>query len=284
MLKLENMKRYLEYIVLSGYVKDEKPLSLFLIGKPETGKSSLIMVMKNYPNTSYHNDMSFKGLIDFILPKIEHNEISHILIPDFINVLAHKKAADALMPQLNSLMEEGIKDLKFYGSDRTFSRHLNGGVITGITKEMFDKRIVFWRNIGFLSRMLFMTYGYSESTQIEIHKYIKNGGKPNLKIGTKLSIGRYKLNSIPIIISQDISNDIELLTKTIVTQTSSYLIWLDGDKRNIDLKKYGFRLHIQLRTLAKSIALYNKEKEVTKEHINELLSFSSFMNFNYNEL
>jgi len=93
MIGVDEIKRFMELVVLTGYLKDEKPLSLFLVGKPETGKSSLISSMRGYPNTLYFNDLSYKGFIEEVVPLYEKGQKTHILIPDFINVLSHKRAS-----------------------------------------------------------------------------------------------------------------------------------------------------------------------------------------------
>ena len=290
MIGVDEIKRFMELVVLTGYLKDEKPLSLFLVGKPETGKSSLISSMRGYPNTLYFNDLSYKGFIEEVVPLYEKGQKTHILIPDFINVLSHKRASDALIPALNSVMQEGLDESKFYGSIRRFDKTVYMGVITGITKEMFDTRIILWRNIGFLTRMLVATYGYTNETRVRIHEHIRNG-KGNEKEKPEKDFSRFRQESLIVHLPPDIAEKIELLASTVAYQTSRYLLWIDGAKREIDLTKYGFRLHQQLRALVKASALYNERRVegkdewiVSGEDVKDIVNLSKFMNFDFTNI
>ena len=239
MIKLDSIKKLMECAVISGYLKDEQPISLFLIGRPESGKSELIKVMRDFPNTFYTNDLSYKGCVDYVLPEVENNKISHILIPDFINIVSHKKAAATLVPLLNSLMSEGLKDLKIYGTKKEYRDPLFCGVITGITKEIFDKKIIYWRNIGFLTRMLVVTYGYTQLTKMAIHEYIRSGNYNNrIKPGADLTnIDKFRLRGLSVEIPKDIAKDICALANAeggyiiIGVDDTGRIVGFKGDKR-----------------------------------------------------
>jgi len=289
MIKLDSIKKLMECAVISGYLKDEQPISLFLIGRPESGKSELIKVMRDFPNTFYTNDLSYKGCVDYVLPEVENNKISHILIPDFINIVSHKKAAATLVPLLNSLMSEGLKDLKIYGTKKEYRDPLFCGVITGITKEIFDKKIIYWRNIGFLTRMLVVTYGYTQLTKMAIHEYIRSGNYNNrIKPGADLTnIDKFRLRGLSVEIPKDIARAVQILSSNISEINGYYIVRRGTYNWRVDLRTYGFRLHKNLRSLIKAICLYRTNLEgncVTEEDLITLEEFVKFMNFNFTEI
>lgn len=273
-------------MILSAYVQNSKPISLLLIAKAESGKSELIQNLRGYSNVLYTNDLSFKPLVENILPQVEQKAITHILIPDFINITQHKRAVENLIPLLNTLMAEGLKDLKYYGSVREYKEDLRCGIISGITREMFDKQIKFWQNVGFLTRMLVVSYGYSETTQTSIHQYIQdNFDKKKEKIIYPVKCQKNKLYKITT--PKDINVHLNLMAQNHVNQNAKYVTSGRHQNWTVELKAYGFRFHKILRHLIKGICLYNgqgKRKEVNQEDLKTLISFMKYINLNFIEI
>jgi len=295
MIKIEELKKIIECAILTAYVKNkDRNVNIFLIADAESGKSELLEMFKSYPNILYTNDLSFKPFVDEILPLVERGDKSHIMIPDFINVLGHKKSVDALIPLLNSYLAEGVKDLKYYGVSKTFSTAIKGGILTGITKHIFDKQIVTWRNNGFLSRVIPITFQYSRITEQQIHKSIIEGEyyNPTNKI-KNMSV--FKLNSFNVEIPNLISDKILLLVEQLTNRNKFYTMtsFDNGNfkKYKLELNKYGFRLHKQLRALIQGICIYNtksiksdKKFIVSEEDFKDLVFMIKFMNFDFEEI
>ena len=291
MIKMDKLKKLLECAVLTGFVKNlENPVSILLISNAESGKSQLLKLMSDYKNVVYTNDLSFKVLIENILPMVESQQKNILAIPDFINVIIHRRASESLLPALNSFMAEGIIDLKFYGVQRTFNKHLTGSVLTSITRKQFEKKIISFRDTGFLSRLIPITYQYSKITQTEIHTSIKNEEYIKKDIINK-DVLKYALNSFEIVIPKEIADDIELLSTAIVENNKIYCIKKETQRGlqvwNLNVEEYGFRIHKALKTLIKGICLYNSDftrEIVNQEDLEDLKEFSKFMNFNFNDI
>lgn len=291
MINTHKLQKIVECAVLTGYVKNKSGIvSIFFIADAESGKSQMITNLRDYKKTSYNNDLSFKPLIENLIPLAEADKLSHILIPDFINVISHKKASDSLIPLLNSLMEEGVTKISFYGSVREFSKLIRIGLVTGITKALFNSKIVTWKNNGFLTRMIPITYAHSSITKIKVHTSIKNNEytKEDFKIK---DFNMFELETFIVNIPENIADQIQILGQSLVTQNKTYLLkGRTGKDWDINLKRYGYRLHKQLRTLIQGIHLYNMtedkpiESEVNEEDINDLLELTNFFNFNFTEI
>lgn len=298
MIKVEDIKKIVESIILTGYIKnkDRNP-SLFIIAEVESGKTQIIKMFKEYPNIFMTSDISYKGMVDDIMPKFEDEKISHLLIPDFINPLSHKRACEILIPLMNSLIEEGVKDLKVFGSKRTFSKTVKGSIISSITKQLFERRIVGWRHSGFLTRVLPLTFKYSQETIHQINESIMKGEYYKQEEKFNKFEGQ-KLNSIIVNINEDIADKISLLADQINRSNKNYILRLFDEntarmsKVNFDISTYGFRFHKLLRTLFQGIALYNSEDikigniiiEATKKDFEDLVYLTKYLNFNFEEI
>lgn len=284
MEKVKDIIKLMEVITLTSYVKGGNPVSALIIAKAESGKTEILKILKGYKHTIFLNDLSFKPLTETLFPLIKEGKLKHIIVADFINVTQHKKSADNLIPVLNSLMEEGVSELAYYGSQAKFTPPLNCGLLTGITKRYFDKHIIFWRQIGFLTRMIPISYSYSASTVLEINTAIMNQEKrkdesvvlPNLK------------TLLDIKITKPIAMQLQTISEMLCNTNSVYISIGDNTHtRKIEMESYGFRLHKIIRNIAKALSIYNskgKGKEVTQEDVTELTKLIAFVNFNFKEV
>lgn len=268
MISTESIERLVELSLLSGYIKDgTAPLSLILISQPEAGKT--IMLSKfDCPHTIETNDLSAKPISDVVIPKLEKNELHHIIVPDMVKVLAHRNSTvDATMTFLNGLMEEGIKQNLFMGQLFSFKSRLKCGLITAITIDYFYKIFKRWKDIGFTTRFLPVSFNYSQTTINNIHKAIAENQIFSEVIKLK------KIQRKTISMPKDIGSWISIKSRELAKeQSNDYIIHqgTDGRRKKIKIEIYGFRLHKQLRKLAMTMALNEKLTYVNWTHIDEL--------------
>jgi len=80
--------------------KDEKPLSLLIVAKPESGKTLVLKKYRENKGIVYLTDCTAYGLTRDILPKVISGEIRHILIADLITPLSKSaKTIASCFPQ-----------------------------------------------------------------------------------------------------------------------------------------------------------------------------------------
>jgi len=263
MMKVDKIIELVRCVVMSGKIKNEIPLSAIIIAPSESGKSEILSLFADSPNVVWANDLSSKPLVEKIIPKIEGGA-THIMVPDFIKILLHNKMTSySLITTLSSLTAEGLKDIYFYGMERNYNKLIRCGLITSITPEAFRRREKYWGEIGFMSRLIPITYKYSEKTKNEIHEYIKSG-----KYEKEVEKFKIPKRIKDVAINPDFEGE---------------LILAETRLRNSLLgNPTGFRLHKQLRVLAKAIA-YPK-KVVQKKDVDKLKELSEFINFNYKEI
>jgi hypothetical protein len=278
MIKTEMIEKLVELILISGFVKDNQaPLSLILIAEAESGKTKIIQSL-NCPRTLETSDLSAKAISEIILPKIDNDKegITHIIIPDFIKVLAHKSVVvQSTMAFLNALMEEGIEQQLFYGSVFKLSKNRKCGLLTSVTSDYYFKSFRSWHEIGFTSRFIHCSFEYSNETIQEIHKAIKENKtfdeyRKMKKITPKvIEIPNEIANKLNIIIQETLNNQRENKIRIRVK---------GGKQQYITLGNYGFRLHKQMRKLLKAIALKNHRTKVNWSDLdNELIPLLDYI-------
>jgi hypothetical protein len=267
--------RLIQLVEISGYIKDgEAPLSINLIANPESGKTKMIQSFL-CPQTFETSDLSAKMITDVIIPKLEKNEIHHIIIPDMIKVLSHKKdTVESTITFLNALMEEGIKQQTFFGQSFSMSERKKCGLVTSMTPDFFYLMFRFFHRIGHDTRYLPVSFTYSNDTIFTIHKAICDGllfdELTKMKTITKKNI----------IIPKDIATSImNLVLLTINNQKKDFIrVQTRGGKQKlIPIEFYGFRLQKQYRKLIQSIALIDGRKIVDQNDLNEFLSLVDYI-------
>lgn len=253
MIKIDDISKIVKLVLLSGFLKKTKPLSLLLVGEVGIGKTE-ISTHFSTTRASFISDISKMGLYNELL---EHKQLKHIIIPDFIKITQRKRAtSDDLISALNSAVEEGLSHISLYKYAPSF-KNRNIGLITSTTKASYSQNKQKWEHIGFLSRMLVVSYSYSETTIKEIMDYITNEKYLNDKDKEKL--GNYKSN----------------IDVTSAQEFNQQLLSLHNNK---------FRTQKQLQILLKCHALFRHSTKVNQEDVDEIKRLSKYLNLNYTKI
>ena len=165
MIGTEKLELIIELALWSGCLENERPLSLLIIAKPESGKSQLVLSYKgNNPGVVVISDCTAWGLQKAFLNEMKDKLIHHIIIPDLITPLSRQPATVAtFVAFLNGLTEEGIVEVHTFAQDLKVEG-LNVGLISTITPSILNDSRHRWTRMGFLSRMLPVAYKYSQET------------------------------------------------------------------------------------------------------------------------
>jgi len=262
LIKIEPLKKIVECALISPYIKDEKPISLLIIAKPESGKSSVMKQYRENQGVVYLTDCTAYGITRDILPKIVSGEVKTIMIPDLITPLSKQtKTRQSFVAFLNNLIEEGVAKITTYST--VWNQDAKANVISAVTDQALRDARHGWAKMGFLSRFVIFTYSYNISTVIEIlNSYSEHAHNPEY---TKMKIPKKQV-------------DIKL-TKEIADKLNPIAMKI-GEQFRI----YGFRAKINFRSLLKSLAHLNGRKTVTERDFEELLELADYMNFGYNPI
>lgn len=259
LIDVEDLIKLVNLAILTGRIINAKPVSMLLVADTETGKTQILEVFMKLEPVIWANDLSAHVIVDEVAPEVEKGK-THILIPDLLKVLAHQKlVAKNTMTMLNSIMEEGLKNVMFYGTRREFREPVRCGVIAAITRDGYSARERHWKNIGFVGRCIPVSFSYSEKTKLRIHEHIKKGF---LSKTIQIIEGKTTKVEIPARIAEKVQ-DLAIARTPFST---------------------GFRLHKQLRALVQAHALYLGRTKVKMEDFEEIRRLSRFMNLDFNQI
>ena len=259
LIDVDDLIKLVNLALLTGRVKNAKPVSMLLIGDTETGKTQILEVFMNLKSIIWANDLSAKIIVDEIAPQVEKGK-THILIPDFLKILGHQKVVTRnTITMLNSIMEEGLKNVMFYGVRKEFKQPVRCGVIAAMTKDAYRAREKYWKGIGFVGRCIIVSYSYSEKTKLRIHEHIRKGFPVKM---IEIITGKRTQVEIPAKIARRIQD-----LATVETRFST-----------------GFRVHKQLRALVQAHAFYRGDTKVKMEDFEEIKRLSKFMNLDFHQI
>jgi hypothetical protein len=259
LIEVDDLIKLVNLALLSGRVKNGKIVSMLLIGDTEVGKTQILEVFMNLSTVIWANDLSAKIIVDEIAPRIEQGK-THVLIPDLLKVLGHQKVVvKNTITMLESGMEEGLKNLMFYGTRKEFAQAVRFGVIAAITRPAYRARENYWRGIGFVGRCVPVSFSYSDDTIRKIHDHIRNGFPAKI---IEIITGRSVSVEIPAIIAERVQ-DLTIARTPFST---------------------GFRLHKQLRSLVQAEALYHERNSVVEDDFEEVRRLSRFINVDFNRI
>jgi predicted metallopeptidase len=259
LIEVDDLIKLVNLALLAGRVKNSKPVSILLIGDTETGKTAILEVFMNLKSIIWANDLSAHVIVDEVAPQIEKGK-THILIPDLLKILGHQKMVTRnTITMLNSIMEEGLKNVMFYGTRREFKNPVRCGIIAAITKAAFRAREQYWKGIGFVGRCVLVSYSYSDATKAKIHEHIRKGFPAKM---IEIITGRPCHVEIPAKIARRVQ-DLAIAKTPFST---------------------GFRAHKQLRSLVQAQALYRGDTRVEMEDFEEIRRLSKFMNLDFHQI
>ena len=254
------LKKIIECCLISPYITDEKPISLLIVAKPESGKTAHMKVYRMNKGVCYMTDCTAYGITRDILPKLVSGEVKTMMIADLITPLSRStKTRKNFVAFLNNFIEEGLAKITTYAT--IWEKEVKGNVITAVTdSELQDGRRE-WAKMGFLSRFIIFSYSYSLSTVTKILDMYSAKGITMNPVKIKLPA-----KEIEITLSEKLANQIDPIATKI------------GESFNL----YGIRAKINFRSLLKSLAIRNNKKEVTEEEFREFLQLADYFNFDMN--
>ena len=198
MIGVEKILNILKISVWSGGLKGELPLSVMLIGGIGTGKTS--MLKKTHQEGRIEKVTIGKGdkakeievrqiagsvlcttsTTPYVLCNryghlLKSGQIKHIAIPDFLSILnLPRYIYSSTLTFYNSLIEEGILSIESRDGHFVTEVPVKIGLLSTFAREDLDKHKEEWAAIGFLSRLLPVSFRYSDDTAKAIRKSIRH--------------------------------------------------------------------------------------------------------------
>lgn len=249
----------IELALYSGYIQQERPVSLLIIAEPESAKTDMLTSFKNNQGVKVPTDITAYKILEQYGDDMSEGRIKHLIIPDLITPVSKKQdTATQFVGFLNALIEEGVLDYQSYLIQRDYhNKPARVGLITSITPEYLKDTRHRLIKAGFMSRMLPVCYSYTEATIGRIRQYIANrsyhqDGCINLNLPSE-----DKAIELPLALTERIMERASVLGQAI--------------------KTYGFRYQRQLQVLMMASALKNGRDVVTQEDADTVFRLSFLM-------
>lgn len=261
MLAVEELQEIVEVALFSGRLAGERPLSLLVIADVGSGKSELLAHYPEHLNATvlYVNDITAFALHKHHGKELREGKIRHIILGDLLTPLnKQKEQADAFITFMNGVIEEGLARVESRDSCFIADVPVRCGLVTSIARQDFETRHTRWATVGFLSRLLPISYSYSQDTILQVFDYIIHG-----RYATDKPIALWLPGSdVSVDLPIDIARELIPLTQRLKDSEDTY----------------GFRRLKQLQVWVKAHALYRGRHVVTRDDLARLFELSVYMN------
>lgn len=191
-----------------------------------------------------------------------------------------KDTVHSFVAFLNSLIEEGVVRISTYAqtmgapsqgvSISTPAIPIKCGLIATLARDVLLDGRHHWTRMGFMSRLVPVSYDYNISTQMQIHQSIAT---------------RNYAQDMPIMLplpSTDVKVDLppaEADKLTLLSQGLASLV-----NRNNPVQNFGFRLHKNIQRLAMANAIKNGRDIVNQSDVDTILNLADCINLDYRPL
>jgi len=260
MIKLNPVELLVTLAIFSAYIKDERPVSILLVSKVESGKSKLLGKFSGNRGCEMVGDATAWGIAKHYGKRIRNGDIRHILFPEMSIPLSRRyDTVSALDAYLCGLIEEGVgKIVSFrYGEVSTVTP-TGCGIIACLSNQDFSHKKAAWFRIGLMSRLIPVSFDYTDVTKNQIRYYIKTRNYRNEdKIELKLPSSQ-----IDIQLPLPIADQLAIIAGQLIVGT----------------ELYGFRWQNHLQRLAMANALLNGRNVVEDTDLATIRALSGYFN------
>lgn len=197
MVGVDDILDILKVTVYSGALKGENPLSVMLIASVGSGKTSMVKktasktrvekvevgkgkdkktveIRKVDGSVLYSTACTPYALYTRYGHELKNGKIKHLVIPDFLSILNLPKFQMMSVVQFyNQLIEEGIMSIESRDGRFLSQIPVTVGLITTIAYQDFMKRKDELGAVGFLSRLLPISFKYKNNTAESIRNAVK---------------------------------------------------------------------------------------------------------------
>lgn len=263
MINLSFLDELVKLTLFSSYIKgEEQPISLLICANAESAKSETLKKCLKLDKVLLLSDATAFEILKDYADDIMEDKVHHLLIPDLIPMISKRwETSNSFIAFLNMLIAEGIIESRTFALHRKFKKPVKCGLIACITpSELQDKRHK-WAGQGFLSRLLPVSWSYSETTKVTIFNDILR------REYRGESVWQYRFPQKPMEIGLSSS-----LAEKLLPYTYQFA-QVEGI--------YGFRYQKHLQRLAMSNAIASERDIVIDEDIERVIGLSKYLNLNF---
>jgi len=271
MIRNETILKILTSALFTPYIADEKPVSILLTADVESGKTAMVEKFKDNQYIKYLSDATAYSIWRDFAGNIEAGEIKHFIFPDLLAPFSKgSDTVNSFIMFLTAMIEEGLSEVHsgfLQEGGIVLKSPTPVGIIGCIARgELKDNRHK-WARAGFMSRMLPISYIYSQSSIDEIKKSINERAySKDAPIKLKLPTSQVRMT-----LSSDIASEVRKLEESLSLKVA--------------YSTYGFRTLKSMQRLLMGHALSCDRDKVTLYDLDVLKNeFMQFINLDYTEI
>jgi hypothetical protein len=271
-------------VLLTGYLDDEKPVSLLIIASPESGKTTATRNANISVRSDGHGeelavaltDTTGKGLLRIVR---EHPRATHVIFNDLSITAGHKNhVVKYLFGVISAMTEEGLSKIADPGGIYSYDDEGVKGIIGCITPRLArDQRFV-WNVTGLTTRMLPFFYEQGVNIQLKVRRYHAGllAAADRADEARSLVVPSQKMH---VYVDRHYREQILELADTVAKRLSKEGV----TRKDPDYKELGYRRIDQFRSLAKAHSLLthpdNENPRVHRKNVEFLRKLSRFVSF-----
>jgi hypothetical protein len=265
MINTQMIEHCIRLAIYSTAIKNETPVSIILLAPPEHGKSEVLKKFAFIKTIKLMTNFDTPCFIEFANEYALGNKRT-LIIPDFLRVTKRKQSTQGnSLTILNSMTEEGWIGTLPLG--QKIEKPIIANLITAITKEEITDKRHKWAQIGFISRLIPLSFSYNNDTKTMIKNYIMD----RVYHTDKAFDFELPKEKIDVILPKELAKEIDKISVEILVNLKEQTLT-------------GFRLLRQLQVLAMSNALSSGRNVVTENDVEMIKQITKFINFNFEEV
>lgn len=264
----KNLSKFMQLVIETGRIKNEKQASALILGRAGSGKSQhFLKPLESLDFVFYTIDITPSLLRDFF-NQVDDRKKKILVIEDFTALTGlGSKTREALLHLLKSGTDEGFKRIDHMGYqwESRSKERIQFGLVTSVTTGTYREFAISWKKTGFLRRLLPFSFKLSNSTKEVIQKEIMGGiNRDSITINEK---------HFPLVSKRPETSDNVLEPFIRISQ-------LLAD--SVDAEPMG---HQKLfNSLVFANAALRGSKKVTQLDVNEILDLSRWINYKFDDI
>lgn len=270
--KLEAIEELVLTVLYSGFIRDEVPVSMILVGPSGAAKSKILKAVA-HPCIHLTDSVSSSGLSD-IVQRDTKNEKKFIVMPDFNPTLSRRTATStATIANLLSITADGTVRVDD-GRNIKECKHMPMGMLTACTPEIYDKHAKQWFALGLRRRIIPLFYAYTSATESELQRMVRMD-KIHSTVIEPIKL-RFPSKAVRPFIPEVIGHELEKHSKDLANNLGKLSFVDERIKKWTIHHVVPISPHVTVRLLAMAHALKRGSHTVSFEDAKFIASFVTF--------